>query len=414
MRLGWTWAGEWGAAAAVAIAGLVTHPAGAQPAPQHSDASREVSAPGDTALDRLIEERMREAGMVGLAAAILVDGKVVWTKGYGFADRAAGRPFTPDTVMNVGSISKTLIGVTLLRAVEEGKLRLDDDVNGHLPFRVRNPRHPDVPITLRQLATHTSGIADREPVYGDSYHQGGDSPVPLRFFLRDYFEPGRKLYSKDNFVEARPGSSREYSNIGAALAAYAVEGATGVQFSESTRNSIFRPLGMTRTGWFLSEIDRAQHAKLYDASGGSAAEIPLYGLATYPDGGLRTSVADLSRFFRMLLGGGELDGARILTQASVDEMLRFQYTAENRPENVQLNEKNSGIFWSTKMDVTFVGHGGTDPGVHAQMLAEPSKRVAAIVLTNTTLREGKAQSFHAIFRALVAKGREIAGASSPR
>ncbi len=381
------WAAEQGSKAAVV----------ASAAPESSD----------VALDRLIEESMREAGIVGLAGAILVDGKVVWTKGYGFADRGARRPFTPDTVMNVGSISKTVIGVSLMRAVADGKLRLDDDVNLHLPFRVRNPRHPDVPITLRQLATHTSGIADRDPVYADSYHQGGDSPVALGDFLRDYFDPKGKLYSIDNFVVARPGSSREYSNIGAGLAAYVVERATGMPFPESTRDQIFRPLGMSRTGWFLSEVDSSSHAKLYDASAGAAVEIPLYGLATYPDGGLRTSVTDLSRFFLMLLGGGEHAGARILTPASVEEMQRFHYTEKNRPENVLLHEKNSGIFWSTKMDVTFVGHGGSDPGVHAEMLAEPSKRVGVILLTNTTPTEGKMQSFFAIFKALMARGREL-------
>ena len=84
-----------------------------------------------------------------------------------------------------------------------------DDVNAWLPFRVRNPRHPDVPITLRQIATHTSSIADREPVYGNSYHRGGDSPVALADFLREYFDPAGKNWSVDNFVEAKPGTYPE-------------------------------------------------------------------------------------------------------------------------------------------------------------------------------------------------------------
>ena len=410
--------GTWVVAAAAALSGAAglaggvgrgAEPPQPVPAPRQAEVRREPTHPSDAdaALDLRIEERMREAGLVGLGAAILVDGKVVWTKGYGFADREARRPFTPETVMNVGSISKTVIGVSLMRAVEDGKLKLDDDVNVHLPFRVRNPRHPEVPITLRQLAIHTSGIADREPVYSSSYHQGGDSPVALGDFLRDYFEPQGKLYSQDNFIAARPGAAREYSNIGAALAAYAIERATGLGFAESTRSGIFRPLGMSSTGWFLSEVDPARHSRLYDASAGSPVEIPLYGLATYPDGGLRTSVSDLSRFFLALLNGGMHDGVRILAPPSAGEMQRFQYTPENRPGNVQLAEKNSGIFWSTKMDVTFIGHGGTDPGVQAEMLAEPSKRVGVILLSNTTPAEGKGRSFSAIFQALVARGREM-------
>jgi hypothetical protein len=128
-------------------------------------------------------------------------------------------------------------------------------------------------------------------------------------------------------------------------------------------------------------------------------------------------VADLSWFFLALLAEGELDGVRILAPASAAEMKRLQYTPSHRPENVVLAEKNSGIFWSTKMDVSFVGHGGTDPGVHAEMLvenlAEPSQRVAVIVVTNTTLAEGRTKPFYEIFRSLVALGRAIVG-RSPR
>ncbi|MGV7187279.1 serine hydrolase domain-containing protein [Xanthomonas axonopodis] len=85
---------------------------------------------------------MDAAGIVGLGAAIIRDRKVVWTGGVGFADRARGTPFTPDTVMNIGSISKTVTGVALMQAVQDGKLALDADINTYLPFAVRNPRTP--------------------------------------------------------------------------------------------------------------------------------------------------------------------------------------------------------------------------------------------------------------------------------
>ena len=96
-----------------------------------------AAAEGD--IDRFIEQRMDEAGMVGLGAAIIVDKKVVWMKGYGFADKERAVPFTPDTVMNIGSISKTFTGVALMHAVQEGKLSLDEDINAYLPFKVVNP-----------------------------------------------------------------------------------------------------------------------------------------------------------------------------------------------------------------------------------------------------------------------------------
>ena len=120
---------------------------------------------------------------MGLAAAVIVDRQVVWTKGYGFADWRRTRPFTPGTMMNIASISKPFTGVAMMRAIQEGQLTLDADINTYLPFRVVNPHHPAEKITLRHLATHTSGIADRDEVYSRAYHFGGDSPEPLARFV---------------------------------------------------------------------------------------------------------------------------------------------------------------------------------------------------------------------------------------
>ena len=119
--------------------------------------------------------------------------------------RQRTRPFTPNTIMNVGSIAKPFTGVAMMRAVQEGKLSLDEDINTYLPFRVVNPHRPDEMITLRHLATHTSGITDRWEVYAGAYHYGGDSPEPLGRFLEQYFAPNGRHYSRDNFLDASPG-----------------------------------------------------------------------------------------------------------------------------------------------------------------------------------------------------------------
>src|SRR5688500_6874366 len=90
-------------------------------------------------IDTFIENIMKESGMVGLGAAIILDRKVVWTKGYGYADKDNKAPFTPNTIMNIGSISKTFTGVSLMRAAEDKKVSLDEDINSYLPFKVVNP-----------------------------------------------------------------------------------------------------------------------------------------------------------------------------------------------------------------------------------------------------------------------------------
>jgi CubicO group peptidase (beta-lactamase class C family) len=359
-----------------------------------------VAGGSSRALDALIAERMAEVGVVGLGAAIIVNKEVVWTKGYGFSDQERTVPFTPNTLMNVGSVAKPFTGVAMMRAVNEGKLSLDQDINTYLPFRVVNPHQPTEKITLRHLATHTSGITDRWEVYSGTYRFGGDSPEPLAHFLEQYFARDGKNYSSDNFLEAKPGTRREYSNIGAALAGYIVERAVGEPLNVYTRKHIFAPLEMTRTGWFLSEVDLANHSTLFVSHNGFIIPIPLYGSTTYPDGGVRTSVADLAKFFIALLGDGQYQGVRILDTGSAAEMLRFQFTDANRPENFPAADGNSGLFWRTKFNGTRIGHGGSDPGIQTEMLSDLSKEVGVILFMNTSLSDSDQSAASAIFNAL--------------
>jgi CubicO group peptidase (beta-lactamase class C family) len=338
-------------------------------------------------IDTFIERKMKESGIVGIGAAIIVNKEVVWTKGYGNADNENKIPFTPNTIMNIGSIAKTFTGVSLMHAVENKKLSLDEDINKYLPFKVINPFFPDEKITLRTIATHTSGIADRYPFYDSLYHYGGDSPISLGVFLKNYFDPKGKYYTSENFLKHKPGTFREYSNIAAGLAGYIVELVTGKKLNEYSKQYIFKPLKMNNTGWFLSEIKLSNHSKLYDRQTGDLKPIQLYGIPTYPDGGVRTSVSELSKFFIALLNEGVYKGTRILKKESVQEMLRFQFTASNKPENVKLDELNSGIFWATKRNTTKIGHAGSDPGVKTEMLSDLSKEVGVILFANTSLNE---------------------------
>ena len=351
-------------------------------------------------LDSVITKHMADAAIMGVGAAIIVNRQVVWMKGYGFADQARTRPFTPSTIMNVGSVAKPITVVAMMRAVQEGRLSLDADISTYLPFKVVNPHRPDALITLRQLATHTSSITDRWEVYRDAYHYGGDSPERLDRFLADYFAPNGRRYSRENFLDAAPGTRREYSNIGAALAGYIVERAYGEPLNVLTRRLIFTPLGMASTGWFLSEVDRAKHSTLFVSQNGQTIPIPLYGLTTYPDGGVRTSVADLSKFFMAMLNGGTYQNTRILDARMAAEMVRFQFSDANRPENFPAADGNSGLFWRTKLNGTRVGHGGNDPGLQVEMLANLSGDVGVIFLMNTSLAGPDQRTSWAIFQAL--------------
>lgn len=336
-------------------------------------------------LDSIIISNMAQAGMVGIGAAVIVHKQVVWMKGYGYADQQKKIPFTPNTIIDIASISKTFTGVCVMKAMEEGKLSLDEDINTYLPFMVINPHHPNEKITLRQLGSHTSGITDREPIYSSIYHYGGDSPVPLGEFLKSYFDPKGKYYSSENFLNQRPGTYWEYSNIATALAGYIVEQVTGEPLNEYSKRHIFQPLGMTTTGWFQKEIDMSKYSTHYDKQGDSLKVIPFYGLPTYPDGGVRTSVSELSKYFIALLNGGAYNGHHILKHTTIEQMEKLQFTATYKPQNINPLTKNEGLFWTTKDGGTKIGYGGTDPGVKTEMLSDLSRDVAVILFTNTSL-----------------------------
>jgi CubicO group peptidase (beta-lactamase class C family) len=355
----------------------------------------------DKSLDSLIGKKMADAGIVGMGATIIIDKKVAWTHGYGYADKENKIPFTPSTIMNIASISKTFTGFCIMKAVEEGKVALDEDINNYLPFKVINPNFPDEKITIRHLATHTSGLADRYPFYTDStYFYNGQKPELLGDFLKNYFVEGGKHYSKDNFLNTKPGTNRDYSNIGAGLAGYIVELRTGKKLSEYGRQNIFEPLKMKNSGWTLSDINLKNHSKLYQKENGTIKPVSLYEGTTYPDGGVRTSVNELLRFFIALLNDGEYNSKRLLKKELAKEMIRFQFTESNKPENVKLDKLNSGIFWATKMGGTRIGHNGSDPGVRTFMLSDLNKEIAVIVFFNTSLSEADEDKFFDIYEDL--------------
>lgn len=361
-----------------------------------------------TTLDSVIMAKMKESGIVGLGASVIVDKKLVLSTGYGFADFENNVPFKSSTIMNIASVSKTFTGVCIMKAVEEGLVSLDEDINKYLPFRVINPNSPQDKITLRHLATHTSGLIDRSPFYGDStYHYGNSKPEPLGEFLKNYFVKGGTHYDQANFLNAKPGDKREYSNIGAGLAGYIVEVQTGKSLKSYAKEHIFKLLQMKNSGWALAEIDTLKHTKLYKKEDGKTVPIQWYEVNTYPDGGVRTSVEELSRFFIALLNGGQYNESRILKEETVKEILRFQYTKSNKPDNVNITKINQGIFWATKLGATRIGHNGSDPGVRTFMLSDLEKEVAIILFFNTSLGENEEGKFFDIYEEFYAFAKRL-------
>ena len=331
-----------------------------------------------------INKAISDANIAGMAIAIVSGDSIIFTQGYGYSDIQTKEPFTPNTVINIASISKTFVGVALMNLVENGLISLDEDVNTFLPFKVQNPYLPESIITPRHLMSHSSGIQDNQKVYLPSYHYGGDSPILLSEFLANYLSPDGTHYSKKNFTKSNPGGNFVYSNIGAGLAGYIVERVSGKPLHIFTRDVIFKPLGMNNTCWFMSEMDLSKHTRLYESEKKHTQlkRVDLYGLTTYPDGGVRTTVTDLSYYLLCIMNKGLYKDMRILKEENVVDMLT--------PDYIDSYTK----FWGIGDQI---GHGGGDPGVSTGMYYLPNEKLGIIYFINTSSYRGFKKKEEKIF-----------------
>ncbi len=262
-----------------------------------------------------------EGKIPGLAVSIVSKDSILWSKGFGYADMEMEKPFTNNTIIGIASISKVILGLAISTAQDEGLLDINEDINKYLPFKVVNPYHTEKDIiTMSHLMTHTSTIIERDRIYCKGDFLGKDSPIELGDFLKDYLSVDGKYYKSKNFHDKKPGTIHDYSNIGAGLAAYIIEVTSGMLYNEYCKKYIFIPLQMENTGFLLSEVDLNNHAKHYKKYG---KPFPYPTLTTYPDGGLRTSVNELSYFLLANINSGNIANENVIDSAIVNRTIKL-------------------------------------------------------------------------------------------
>ena len=359
-------------------------------------------------------KQINSQGLInGFSVAIVNQEGILYNKGFGLADVANSKSYTTNTIQNIGSISKTFIGVALLKAQELGQLKLDDSINKYLPFKVVNPNFPQEIITIRHLATHTSTIKDPSRYYKNGYvlkdvnlskskmskkARPANEMMPLGDFLKHILYQEGQWYKKSTFLNKKPGEHFEYSNIGAGLAAYILEQATGSSFTEFTKQHIFSPLKMENSGWSFETINFSNHTKLYEDI---ETEMAFYRLVNYPDGGLLTTSTDLANYLSELIRGYNAEG-KVLEKSSYSELFREQLTESNFEERSQStfnDEYNSGIFMGFSAK-GFVGHTGSDPGIVSFMFFNPKTNLGKLLFINTELNKDSKKVFINIWKKL--------------
>ncbi len=324
-----------------------------------------------SAIDELARRALPKQNSASVAVAIVSGGRLAWSEAYGYADMENSIPATTDTIYRIGSVTKRFTALMLLQLVENGKVHLSDPVEKYLPevnkVKGRFPGAP--PITLIQLATHTSGLA-REPENLRKYVVG---PVAD-------WEKILLSAMDDTKYEFEPGTRFSYSNVGYAILGVALSRAAGEPYAQYVQEHIFKPLGMTDTTFEPKEQTRVRIAKGYMFRDGQvdwkAAEEEFQGRGyKVPNGAVFSTATDLAKLLAFEIGGGR---AGILKPETFDLGFRLIIAADEKLEN------GYALGYEIQRDgnAVYFGHNGGVVGYTADVFFNRPRKTGIIILRN--------------------------------
>jgi len=320
-------------------------------------------------IDELVAGYMHE-GAPGLAVAVVKDGEIVFSRGYGFADVEKQIYIDPAaTVFEYGSISKMFVYISVMQLVEQGLLNLDADIHSYLP----EDYHFEKTFTIRHLLNHSAGFGE---------------------FFFNAFRDAEKVEKETTLLEGllnaqppqifEPGAASSYSNFGNALLAYVVSRISGQEYSVFERQNILVPLGMNHTknqpDWFKNRQFLQSKAKGYqpDGSGGFKA-LPWWYIPIYPAGAINGTAEDLAQLAIALTPPCDEPCKLFNGRSTLDLMLSPSYSDPKTMRGMY-----HGFFRYDGAYPTF-GHGGGTGGFSTEFAIVPSERFGVVLLTNSNL-----------------------------
>ena len=314
-----------------------------------------------TVIDRAASDFMASTSATGVGVAVVLDGQLVWSSGFGLADLENNVPATPATLFRLGSISKPITAAAAMQLAEHGKLDLDSPVQKYCPVFPQK----DAPITTRELLGHLSGIRH--------YNPDGKGDVPedsARHFATT--QEALTLFANDPLV-APPGTKFNYSTYGYTVVGCVIEGAAAQKFTDYVRENVFRLAAMDhtqaddyfalvphRSRWYHKDANSAvQNAGVLDSS------------YKIPGGGFISSADDMARFAIAMLDD------KLVSRKTRDVMWTPQKTANGKPTTY-------GLGWGVaeQHHLAMVGHTGSQQGASTCLTMVPNQRAAIVVLSN--------------------------------
>jgi CubicO group peptidase (beta-lactamase class C family) len=313
-------------------------------------------------LEKVILEELKETNTPGAAVAVIRDGRVVFSKGFGVMSVEAGGAISSDTLFRLGSTTKMFTGAALVTLSEKGRLKLNEPIGKHA--KGLSPKLAQ--LTPHQLISNTAGVGDFSappPLNDDS---------ALASMVRSW---------KEDVLFGEPGKIYSYSSPGFWLAGYVIEETGGKPYSDMMDELLFQPLGMRRTTFrplvALTYPLALGHAA--GADGKSAIIRPAYNnVAQWPAGSIFSSASDLSRFVIALLSNGRIDEAQALSPTLFQSISGKHTLIPGETDGYY----GYGLLNFEERGVRLVMHGGFSRGYGSMIQIAPEQRFAVIVLTN--------------------------------
>jgi CubicO group peptidase (beta-lactamase class C family) len=311
---------------------------------------------------------MQKLGVPGMSIAVIRDFEIHWSKGYGLADVVSGDKVTPDTLFQAASISKPVAAMAVLKAVQDGKFTLDQDVNAILTsWKVPASEHTArQPVTLRGLLSHTSGTDDG---FGFPGYKPG-APLPTLVQILN----GEPPSNVGKVLVARPPLTVvKYSGGGIALVQLLMTDALQRPFADHMRDTVLAPLGMTHSAYEqpLSPARDTTAARAHDRSG-AARDVKWHVYPELAAAGLWTTSPDLARFGIELQKSIQGKSNRVLNRAMANEMAS-PVGVGPFAMGMQMNKTGEG--W-------YLNHGGSNWGFQCLLFVHKIKGYGFAAMTN--------------------------------
>jgi len=339
--------------------------------------------------DPLVEKALKDYGVPGLSIGVVVDGHLVYAKGFGMRDLEKKLPMTADTVCPIGSFTKGFTAFAMGTLVDASLLSWDEKVIDLLPEFRLNDLYATQKLTVRDLLTHRSGMPRHDFMWYNSKMSRAEVLRRLQ-----YLEPS-----------CEPRARYQYNNLMYLVVGYVMEQLTHKSWETIVKEKILTPLQMIHTHFSLEEMQRENdHAVPYVERGGvlrkmKHRDISLIG----PGGGLNSSVNDLSHWLQMLLAQGVYEGRSLISSSTLQEIYTPQVVvtgvAETKEEIIQAY--GMGWYISSYRGQYFLSHDGVSDGFTSVIGLLPHRGIGVVVLTNRNLSSlARVIALQAIDRAL--------------